>query len=587
MKNINKEDSGIQDITGEKFQIPSISKVSFPGGVPYWPTDKNTNPTELLKLSNEHKKFYSQFKEAFKKDEYFDLEGNVNYLIVLVHELALEYVVLGDEDEFENGINKIETYYSEFKLIREAVYQLVENFEESLNEMEDDAEDESEIDYNQPYTYLSDLAISLEDSLQLNLKELKRVSLINYKQNSFNQFTPIQKLIVRLYLEVYELLEEAYNKNKKNLSQVLDKIEDDLFNKEKYQTAEGGRLIYYNNFWSQQLFTRIFNQCENVLRRHYSYNDFIIPAGIYRYDYTTGEIKSVNEWETLVQGIIQQKTATLDAPLPGYEKVFLQLKPSGWKTKYENIINQYENIPEKFLIAVIELGELINNTSYVQTLYFQAYSYMLEKDTITALTFYLHYYSSVQNKGTKKPKKINKIQKKILFQNRTQSAQFNDLLNELTTKENLDPAIDKLSEIFFSKRKEIILDAASIENIQKSHSQTVELLAELLQDEHEIISDNNKNTKEIKSQTVIVHTNASKDSNDAKGLTDIQKNAIEYIISNNNRIAVKAFETFAREKGQFGNQLIESINEQMYEQLEEILIEEEEGQYVLHIELLQ
>lgn len=584
MKHIEKEDSSIQDITGNKFQIPSMHKISYPGGVPSWPTDPKITPDDLLKLPIEHEEFYNQFKQSFETSEYIDLEGNVNYLIVLVHEIALDFALYEEEDEFEEYLDKIEANYPEFKLKRAAVYQLVEGIKDKIEEFED----ESDGRFVLPPVYLSDLALKLEDSLQLNLTELKRISQVLYKQNKFNQYTPIQEQIARFYLKVYEFVEEAYNKKQKSLSRALEKIEDDLFDKEKLQTAEGGKLIYFNNIWSQHLFTRIFNQCENVIRKHYSYYDLIIPAGIYKYDFTTGKIKSINEWESIVHEIIQQYTVNLEEPIEEYEKAFLQLKPSSWKIKYENIIKQYGDSPEKFLIAVNKLGKFINNTNNEQSLYFQAYSYMHEKDTITALTLYLYYSSVLQKKGVKNAKKISKIHENKLFQNRNQSIQFKELLSELTPNENLNCAIEKLTEIFLPKRKEIILDTVSIQNIQKSHSQTVELLAELLQDENEIISNNNnKNTKHIVSQTTIAETNPSNDSNDRVELSDIQKKSLEYIFSNNNRVTVKKFETFAREKGQFGNQLIESINELYYDHLGELLIEEEDGQYIVHKELLK
>jgi hypothetical protein len=583
MKQSPKSDSSIQDITGKKYLIPPIPRITYPGGVPIWPTNKNTTPEDLLKLSIEHQRFYGQFIKSFENARYIDLEGNVNYLIVLVHELALDFVLYGQEDEFEKELDKIEANYPEFKLKRPEVYKLVEIIEDNLEEFEDESED----NFLQAPFFMSSLALNLEDSLQLNLTEMKRVSQVVYKQNKFNQYALIQQQIVRLYLKVYELLEEAYNDKTTSLFTILEKIEDHLYNHDKFQTAEGGKLLHFNNYWSHHLFTRIFNQCENAIRKHYSYNDFIIPAGIFQYNYSTGKIKSINKWESKVLEIIQQQTANLEEPNEEYEKAFLLIKPSGWKTKYEHIINQYEKSPEQFLTAVLKLGGIISNSKNLINLYYQAYSYMLEKDTVTALTLYLHYLRIHQIKGTKNVKKISKIQESKLFQNKNQSEQFKELLNGLSLVENLQQTLDKLVKIFTAKRKEIILDTDSIQNIQKNHSQTVELLAELLQEEDEINPSKNIIAGQAESNNKIVQANPSNHSISQIGVSAIQKNTLEYIISNNFQVAVKKFEGFAREKGQFGNQLIESINELFYEQIGEILIEEEEGQYILHKELLK
>ena len=70
-------------------------------------------------------------------------------------------------------------------------------------------------------------------------------------------------------------------------------------------------------------------------------------------------------------------------------------------------------------------------------------------------------------------------------------------------------------------------------------------------------------------------------------LTEINSTALEYFEKSNFSISKLELEAFAKSKGVFKNQLIESINEACYEFLDDVLIEEEDEHYTINTDYYQ
>ena len=147
--------------------------------------------------------------------------------------------------------------------------------------------------------------------------------------------------------------------------------------------------------------------------------------------------------------------------------------------------------------------------------------------------------------------------------------------------------MQKVSKIYTVKRKKIQLDTASIKEVQEQHSGTVVLLNEYLKDEYEDESNAIK-THEINNEEVQIEItqkiNETQNSIFANGFafTPIHTAALEIFAKSNFSVAQNEFETFAKSKGVFKNQLIESINEVCFEYLDDVLIEEEDEYYTIN-----
>lgn len=184
-------------------------------------------------------------------------------------------------------------------------------------------------------------------------------------------------------------------------------------------------------------------------------------------------------------------------------------------------------------------------------------------------------------------KQLTKTIQKNLFKTNEQLHDFEVLVSELIKDKNLEKALQGVSKIYAVKRKKIQLNAALIKEVQQQHSGTVELLNEYLKDEYGD-ENNTIKTQEISNEEVAMVITQKFDepqhsiyvSNIA--FAPLHETVLEVFAKSNFSVLQSEFETFAKSKGVFKNQLIESINEICYEDLEDVLIEEEDDYYTIN-----
>jgi len=134
------------------------------------------------------------------------------------------------------------------------------------------------------------------------------------------------------------------------------------------------------------------------------------------------------------------------------------------------------------------------------------------------------------------------------------------------------------------KRKKIELDDKTIEELKLQQSETIVLLNEYLKD------DNDENTpiKTFKTETEIVNSVKKTNNNTHSAylvefrFSENQIFGLDMFKENNFSVSQSKFETFAKSKGVFSHQLIESINEICYDYLDDVLIEEEGENYIIN-----
>jgi hypothetical protein len=124
--------------------------------------------------------------------------------------------------------------------------------------------------------------------------------------------------------------------------------------------------------------------------------------------------------------------------------------------------------------------------------------------------------------------------------------------------------------------------------VQQQHSGTVELLNEYLRDEFDennSITEIDLNIDAVQIEIVPTKGNAPASAFLSElNLNEIQISALELFVKNNFSIPQIEIADFAKSKGVFKNQLIESINETCFEILDDILIEEEDDYYTINQE---
>ncbi len=166
------------------------------------------------------------------------------------------------------------------------------------------------------------------------------------------------------------------------------------------------------------------------------------------------------------------------------------------------------------------------------------------------------------------------------------------IVSELIKDKDLDKALKDVTKVYEIKRKKIQLDTTSIKEVQQQHSGTVELLNEYLKDDFED-ENNSIKSQEINSEEIKIEiTQKSVNISHPAFISDlsfmpIHVSTLELFSKSNFSISQIEVEEFAKSKGVFKNQLIESINETCYEFLDDVLIEEEDDYYTINTNYFQ
>ena len=178
-------------------------------------------------------------------------------------------------------------------------------------------------------------------------------------------------------------------------------------------------------------------------------------------------------------------------------------------------------------------------------------------------------------------KQLTKTIQKSLFKTNEQLHDFEKIVSELITDKDLDKALTNVPKIYEVKRKKIQLDTATIKEVQKQHSGTVELLNEYLNDDFED-DENTLKSQEINSEEIKIQISQKHEEITHSvfltelALKPIHITTLELFAKSNFTVSQSEIEVFAKSNGVFKNQLIESINDTCYEFLDDILIEEED-----------
>ncbi len=326
---------------------------------------------------------------------------------------------------------------------------------------------------------------------------------------------------------------------------------------------------------------------ENIVREQYGYKR-TLDLRKYKKD-AQAELKS--KLFKKVLPILNKSVKEIKELDEETELKFYSIDSTRWKIKYKEIQSSFENEHKsvnKFVEEFAKLSKLNNgNALSYKNMFFDAAKYIAPYDKEQAIFYYFtHLY--YDHNFTTKTKEFTKKALKELFTTDEQLSKFTAIKEELIKENKLEAALEKIPSIYYVERKKITLDSSSIKNVQSQHSETVDLLNEYLQDEKET-------NKEIKSTEKSISKPISKSSKKTKpvkesssnylaelNLTQIQKTVLDTFKENNFKISHQKFEKLATQNGMFKNQLLESINETVYEILDDVLIEEEEKNYTIY-----
>lgn len=577
----------IIDVTDDSYGINAIINLKkYSDGVPYWAHHYVYSFSEIFKATFEQKTFYVSFKKSFLEGEYLYLEGNTNYAFILLFDLLNDYEKHRDIIILERQLQILGQCCSKTKSY--GVSFLIQKMEakgdnEGVSRLRTQDKPKP-LNNNTDYDYWK-LGSKYKDKLNLNEDEVLLLNKIWYPSNIFCSVEYCLLEIMKLYLITFAELKNKCIQEGTTFDQQFASVADVITKKQFHFRTGSSNYKYSVETVTNEIYSNIFKYCENTVRELYGHKRKLNTDAYY----TEPEAKEEFEIKIIlkVSEILSATVSTVAPPDEATEIELYSQNTNRWKIKFDELTMNYKGNSKLFIDDIITLGDQNKKNPSIENIFFEASKFISQSDKEVALILYVHYLYHDLKSAVIDNKQLTKTIQKNLFKTNEQLHDFGLVVSELINDKNLEKALQGVSQIYTVKRRKIHLDTASIKEVQKQHSGTVDLLNEYLKDEFEDENNSIKtqeiNDEEIKIE-IIQKTGVAQMSIYIRDIvfTKIHNAALEIFVKNNYSVLKIDFEAFAKLQGVFKNQLIESINDICYEILDDVLIEEEDEYYTIN-----
>jgi hypothetical protein len=582
----NGTDDSIIDITGQSTAIiygrGDSGVVRYPPGVPAWKHQYIYSARELDAATSEQTDFYHHFKKCFLLHTALDLEGSTNYAFILLFDLLADFKSHHELSKLEKQLLSLAVNYPKTRPYGLSMLSL------AMEEAGDVTGIERIRDFQQ--NPAGDYSLKLGDKFRKKLllkdREVELLNRIWYPDNNFCSMDFCLLETVKLYLLVIDALDHRYKKEG-TVAAVEYNTLADFITMRKIGNAINDYNYKYTILSSlNDIYTLIFRYAENALREAYGHTRKLNTE---LHDKDT-EIAELYEQKLLckLRLLLPVWVLRVEQPDETTEIALFSRNTARWKTNFELITKEHGHDPDKFYQDIRELARLNRQNPSVEMIWFEAARFIAKQDKITSLRLYIQYIYQDLNSETFDNRKLNKTIQKSLFSNTTQLEEFEAIITELVMAKDLDKAIDAVTRLYQPKRKKITLDRNAISEISEKHSGTVDLLNRYLEDETEVFI-----TQPLPDEEIVIKINSPEPAAQVKiyvdtlAFTEVQLEILNLFRKANLTLPIVELEAFAKEHGVFKNQLVDRINELCYELLDDILIEEEEDNYIINEDYYQ
>ncbi|NDV65586.1 tellurite resistance TerB C-terminal domain-containing protein [Bacteroides sp. 224] len=367
-----------------------------------------------------------------------------------------------------------------------------------------------------------------------------------------------KKKVYQIFTQDFEVTEEEYKE--------LPRLRENMLVANKY--CQEQIIILYITV--QREFPEEMNSFSGSLFTLCEY------AAIRELDYDVLDLFDSEDCEeqltTKIGQTIDEKARTVVRKITGTEdKRFYTRNADAWEIRYNHLQESFTpKHVQQYYEDVCRLGE--NNAQRVpveRKIYLESYRFLAKKDRGYALRFYLHYLKVKCLSDTFKHQEIGVKYRKLLFKTPEEEKQFDAICKKLLRYKNWEKAIEQFDEMQLTQRKKIKLNVQAIKSAAEKQSKVAGVLGNLLSEEEELPISTPKIEKPSAKATPELPAN--------------HKDALfQLFISNSLKLNKEEVNIFARPRGIFVGQFIESINEEYYEELDDVLIEEDDDYYVIN-----
>jgi len=251
-----------------------------------------------------------------------------------------------------------------------------------------------------------------------------------------------------------------------------------------------------------------------------------------------------------------------------WENGDLYKNTDAWEVFYSHLSEAFRKEDVQSLYdKICWLAEQNNGIMAKRKIYFDSYQHLVDIDREYSLRLYLYYlHASTEIKY----RKLSVKNSKVLFRKPGEKERFEAICADILEHKDLEKALELFDRIHISQRKKIALNIQAIKSAAEKQSKVAGVLGEWLNDDEDKVIVN-----EAPSETIV-------ESPVSKPLKNPKDALFQLFISNSYRINKEEVDIFARSHGLFTSQFVERINDEHFEQLDDVLIEEDEDYYILN-----
>lgn len=564
LNSFSTSDTSIIDITNDIAKDIPTNDLYISVEVPFWkPNRKSRN----LRFENSKQAlFFENFKNSFYANEFYDLRRSINYALFLINKIDEDFKSDNNFSLFQERISNLIHYYPQIETqaqlcLKEAIFYKRDSISLSIF-LKKCPKSITQRKYSLETEMLGN---QFKKQLNLSLDETSLLNELNYHNSLFFNIYFYREEIIKVFIY---LLKEF----KKYFSDGFDKVAKRFAKEFKVDRTE--------------IYKWILIQCENSIVLIYGHDKEIDLNTVYNYrqgpnlNFEDEIIKPTKKLiaEYMVSYVrVEEDEKTLES--------IYTISKNKRKSQIKYLVDKSTSLEDDFLFDAVALSYFNRSTPTYSNIFFDLFKEIALRNNIIALKIYLHYI--YHQSSINIPYKLIPVSiKSKLFTQKNQELHFEETIRILLLEKDLPKALSEISKIYVVKRKKILLDKLSIQAVEDRHIGTVELLNEYLRDDEV-----NDSIMVLPKAAMVEEENSKYTTTNystvVKPLQDIQIATLELFAKNNLTIAKGKLKTYADENGVFVNQLIESINDSYYEFLDDLLIEEDEENYVIYLENFQ
>jgi hypothetical protein len=613
------DDNSIIDVTEQTSAVPKIEAVPTVGyvhkiepeselesqakcdglttyapSVPFWKHQYMYSADELQEASQVQKSFYFLFRDAFVRGTFYDLDGNSNYAFILLFDLIASHKAGHSLIGLEQHLANLGRFYPKTgSYVRASLYRQLMKIGE-YNEAEAVkvkyvGDKQAQTVYRGdggPYTDYYSWRFGDRHKIHLGLgeDEVKALNRLNNPANNFLDIDFCRDQVIRLYLLVIKILDDAYRNEQTDLKTQFTAIGDVVVRKDYRYKLNSQNYKYAIESTFNEIHDFVFRLCENAVREQLGHKRKLNTDWVRTNDaYLELQTRLLSKLpEAIAIGATKIKVPDRET-----EKVLNAQNPSRWKIDFEALMKMGSWTGSDFMAAVIDLAELNHHNASIELIFFEASKFAAKFDKQTALELYLHYLHHDLRSIKFDNRKLTKTIQKSLFVKQGQLFEFEKIIGDLIRTNDLDAALSSVAQFYVPKRKHIELSAKEIQTTRSKHAGTVELLNEYLRDDVE--SSQNITVASETVGEVVTFEIYSKETGENRNepptaigfLSPVQTDLMTAFEKHGLVMQFDDVESFAKRHGLFRNQLIDSINEACFDVIDDVLIEEEEEGYTV------